>query len=81
MMKKTMETKQELIDRENEPSIVGRLRCGCVVAVDLDDTSDHRKEYVSRGYMVSIVPKKEAKMLWQGVQYPCKHMTVQNQRV
>jgi hypothetical protein len=46
-----------------------------VVAIDLDDTPEHRLRYIKRGYMVSIVPKSEAKKLWEGVKYPCQHIT------
>lgn len=55
-------------------AILGCSPCGCVCAIDLDDTPEHRAEYVSRGHTVRIVPRVEALKIWREVKYPCHHM-------
>ena len=56
------------------PAILGGKPCGCVCAIDLEDTPEHRAEYESRGYTVRIVPRVEAVKIWRTAEWPCRHM-------
>lgn len=53
--------------------MVGKLACGCVVAVDMDDTPEGRADYESRGYTVELVTKDESRKAFAGIFYPCRH--------
>lgn len=47
--------------REDGLAIIGRKpSCGHVVAIDLDDTPEHRADFVRRGYTVETHPRSVA---------------------
>jgi hypothetical protein len=54
-----------------ESAILGYKSCGCLVAIDLDDTPDHRVEYKSRGYRIEVVSRVFAQDQWRFAS-PCR---------
>lgn len=53
--------------------VIGRLRCGCVVACDQDDTPRAHDEYRKRGYTPESIEREAGMKLFLETPYPCNH--------
>ncbi len=49
-----------MVKKITEKAILGRMVCGHAVAVDLDDTPNHRRELRDRGYKLEILDRVTA---------------------
>lgn len=58
----------------SKTAILGKASCGCVVAIDFEDTAKGRRAYLEKGYQIEIVSRETALEVIKMVNYPCQHL-------
>lgn len=63
----------DAIPNNHDTVVIGKRRCGCVVACDQDGSTATISRYLALGYIVARVLREEGLRLFNATRLPCPH--------